>query len=217
MSFLQQVITDSLLSDAREIDGFAKKHSAGLPSIEATLRIIKDIDPDAFRRIGRDIWGTGQSDGADELGKAIEGCVRGLETAGNQASAWTGQASNAYTERIGKMKQALNDVRKPAHDVGQALVDVADGFEFKVSDLWNNIWSAIGFIIGIIGVVAGIIVGLTGIGAIVGLILGILGVLIGMAAWWHSQKFKADEQIAACTEASATALKSIESLGKLQP
>lgn len=99
----------------------------------------------------------------------------------------------------------------------EALVDVADGFEFKVSDLWNNIWSAIGFVLGIIGVVAGIIVGLTGIGAIVGLILGILGVLVGLAAWWHSQKFKADEQIAACTEASATALRSIESLGKLQP
>ena len=54
MSFLQQVITDSLLSDAREIDGFAKKHGAGLPSIESTLRIVKDIDPDAFRRIGMD-------------------------------------------------------------------------------------------------------------------------------------------------------------------
>ena len=66
-------------------------------------------------------------------------------------------------------------------------------------------------------IIAGIIVGLTGIGAVVGLILGILGVLVGLAAWWHSQKFKADEQIAKCVEASADAVKAMESLGKLQP
>ncbi|WP_433269024.1 hypothetical protein ACQPZF_05800 [Actinosynnema sp. CS-041913] len=217
MGFLQTVITDSLLSDAGEIDGFAARHAPGLPSIAATLRVIRDIDPESFRRIGRDVWGTGQSDGADQLGKAIDGCVKGLETAANQASAWTGEASNAYTERINRMKQALGEMRKPAHDVGQALVDIADGFEFKASDMWNNIWSAIGFVLGIIGVIAGIIVGLTGIGAIVGLILGILGVLAGLAAWWHSQKFKADEQIAKCAEASADVAKAMESLGKLQP
>jgi hypothetical protein len=216
MGFLQQVITDPLLADAREIDRFTAEHAPEIPSLESTLRIIRDIDPDSFRRIGQDVWGTGQSDGADMLGRAIDGCVEGLDNAAVQAAAWTGEARNAYTERIKKMSQAVNEMRKPGHDVGQALVDIADGFEFKVADLWNNVWSAIGFVIGIIGVIAGILIGLTGVGAIVGLILGILGVLVGMAAWWHSQKIKADEQIATCNEASATATRAIESLGKIQ-
>ncbi|MFT7841088.1 hypothetical protein Q5530_33550 [Saccharothrix sp. BKS2] len=64
---------------------------------------------------------------------AIDSCLKGLETATNQASAWTGEASNACTERINRMKQALGEMRKPAHDVGPALVDIADGFEFKAS------------------------------------------------------------------------------------
>ncbi|GAA1343286.1 hypothetical protein [Saccharothrix algeriensis] len=217
MGFLQSVITDSLLSDAGEIDGFTARYAPGLPSVEATLRVVREIDPESFRRIGRDVWGTGQSDGADELGRAIDACVKGLETAANQASAWTGEASNAYTERVNRMKQALGGMRKPAHDVGQALVDLADGFEFKASDMWNNIWSAVGFALGIIGVIAGIVVGLTGVGAVVGLVLGILGVLAGLAAWWHSQKFKADEQIAKCAGASADAVGAMESLGRIQP
>jgi hypothetical protein len=131
MGFLQQVITDSLLEDAREVDRFAAEHAPEVPSLEATLRIIKDIDPDSFRRIGQDVWGTGQSDGADLLGRAIDGCVEGLENAAIQAAAWTGEDRNAYTERIRKMSQAVDEMRKPCHDVGQALVDIADGFRIQ--------------------------------------------------------------------------------------
>ncbi|RKT52795.1 hypothetical protein C8E97_1331 [Saccharothrix australiensis] len=52
VGFLQTVITDSLLSDAGEIDGFAARHAPGLPSIQATLRVIRDIDPESFRQTG---------------------------------------------------------------------------------------------------------------------------------------------------------------------
>lgn len=214
---MRGLITESLLSDAREIDGFVRQHGPRLPSVEATLRIVREIDPETFRRIGRDVWGTGQSDGAAELGKCIDACTEHLIKAANEASAWTGDANNAYTARINSMKKALSEMRAPVNDVGQKLVELADGFEFKVADLWNNIFSLVGVILGILGVIAGIIVGLTGIGAIIGLILGVLGLLVGIAAWWLSLKFKADEQIAKCNEASATAVKTVESLGKIKP
>jgi predicted lipid-binding transport protein (Tim44 family) len=89
-------------------------------------------------------------------------------------------------------------------------------FEFKIQDLFNNLWSGLGFVVGILAFGLGFLGDLTGFGAVIGVILNILGILIGMAAWWHSQRIKAEEQIATCNEASATAAKTIESLGKIQ-
>lgn len=218
---LADLIDESVLTDARKIDNFVKEHGPDLPSVENTLRIIRDVHPDTFRRVGRDVWGVGGSEGADLVGNSFNACVEQLDNAINQAASWTGQAKNAYGDRLKKIKNAINDMRQPSQDVGRTLEDIADAYEVKFSDIFNNVLSLIGLAVAAISVAAAVIIGVvagwTGFGAIVSLVLAIFGLLVAVAAIWYAAKVKADQKIAILQEASRTSSKVVDSTDKLQP
>lgn len=209
---LEDVIDDGLLSDAREVDSFLREHGEDLPSVENTLRLVRDISTDRLRTVAEDVWGTGGEEGNDLIGTKFDACVAKLDEAIRESSAWTGDGKNAYALRIEKTKKALDSMRKPSADVGQALEEIADAWDQVFGRSVADILALIGLALSIIGVVVALIVeisaGWTGVGAVVGLVIGILSILVGaVSIWWtiHSNnQAKIDALQAAGTEAQET-------------
>src|SRR5262249_50772356 len=114
---LKDLIDDGVLADAHKIDGFLRDHGEALPSLESTLRLIRDIDSDHLRQVGQDVWGTGGEDGRNLVGARFDDGIEDLDLANRQTSAWTGDAYNAYATRIDKIKAGINGMRRPAIDV----------------------------------------------------------------------------------------------------
>lgn len=215
---LKDLIDDGVLADAREIDNFLKDHGESLPSVEHTLRLVRDIDTDRLRKVGKDVWGTGGEDGKDLVGRHFDACIEDLDLANQQTSAWTGDAHNAYAERVNKIKKGLNDMRKPSADVGDALVAIADAWDQVFGRSFADILAIIGLVLSIIGVIVALVVeiaaGWTGIGAVVGLVIGILSILVGaVSIWWtiHSQE---QAKIDALEEAGTQATETMTSANK---
>ena len=102
MSLLENLIDEDVLADARKIDKLTRKYDPGRPSIEKTLRLVRDVNTDVVRRVGREVWGVGGTEGADLVRTSFDSCVTELDRAVTQASAWTGEAKNAYGDRPGK-------------------------------------------------------------------------------------------------------------------
>src|ERR1043165_3602969 len=104
MSLLKDLIDEGVLADARKIATFTRKHDPSQPPIEQRLKLSRDVAPDVVRRIGRDVWGVGGTEGADLVRTSFDKCVKELDRANNQAAAWTGEAKNAYVDRIDQIK-----------------------------------------------------------------------------------------------------------------
>ena len=216
------MIDEGVLSDAREIDNFVRKYGpGGIPSLESTLRIVRDVHPDTFRTIAKDVWGVGGSGGADLVGSSFDGTIEQLDNAINQAASWTGQAKNAYGDRMEQIKTAINDVRKPSQDVGKALEGIADAYDFGWTDMFNNILTIMGLVIAAIGAIAAVIIGIvagwTGFGAVVSLVIAIISLIIAAAAVWWSLQVQADEKIKSLEAAAVAASTTVESTGRATP
>lgn len=209
---LRDLIDDGVLADARKIDSFLREHGEQLPSLESTLRLVRDIDVDRLRQVGEDVWGTGGEAGANLVGTHFDGCIKGLDLANQQTSAWTGDAHNAYVTRVDKIKAGIDGMRRPSVDVGEALVAIADAWDQVFGRSFGDILAIIGLILSIIGVIVALVVevlaGWTGIGAVVGLVIGVLSIIVGaVSIWWtiHSQEqAKIDALAAAGAEATET-------------
>jgi hypothetical protein len=214
---LRDLIDDSVLADAGKIDKFAQDHGHSLPSIEHTLRLVRDIDTDRLRTVGKDVWGIGGQDGADLVGSSFLACTTGLSRANEQTSAWTGNANNAYVHRVNQTKKALEDMEKPAQDVGQALVRIADAWDQIFGSSFLDILAIIGVVLSAIGVVVAIIVGVTGVGAIIGLIVGIISVIVGAVSIWWTIHSNEQAKIEALTNASEQASQTMSSADKVKP
>ncbi|WP_317493280.1 hypothetical protein [Haloechinothrix sp. LS1_15] len=190
------MIDESLLADAREIDAFIAGEGESLPSLENTLRLVRDVDTDRLREVGKDVWGTGGSDGGNLVGSSFDECIIDLNKAMNQAASWTGDANNAYTNRVDRTKGAINEMRDPAVDVGNALVNIADAWDENFGHSVADILTIVGFVIAAIGVVVAAVTSFTGVGAIVGLVVAIIGLLISAAsiAWgiYETERTKVD-------------------------
>ena len=211
MSLLKDLIDDGVLADARKIDDFTRKYDPSQPSIENTLRLIRDVDTDALRRIGRDVWGVGGTEGADLVRTSFDKCVKELDRGIGQASAWTGEAKNAYADRINQIKGGegqpggLHAMRSPAEDVGQALVAMGDAFDQIFGGTWADVFTIIGVVVAAIGVVVAFIAGWTGVGAIIGLIVAIVGLIVSACGFYFSQHAVEENKISKCEAASAAA------------
>lgn len=218
---LKDLIDEGVLADARKIDAFAKEHGKSIPSIENTLRLVRDIDTDRLRKVGQDVWGTGGEDGADLVGKSFDACITELSKASEQSAAWTGDANNAYVKRVNKTKGAITGMEKPSKDVGKALVAIADAWDQIFGSSFGDILAIIGLILSIIGVAVAVIVeivaGWTGIGAIVGLIIGVLSILVGAVSIWWTMHSNEQAKIEALTEASAQATETMNSADTSAP
>ncbi|GHG14179.1 MULTISPECIES: hypothetical protein [Amycolatopsis] len=214
---LKELIDDSVLADARKIDAFARDHGQSLPSLEHTLRLVRDIDTDRLRSVGKDVWGVGGEDGADLVGTSINAGIGGLSKAAEQTAAWTGDANNAYVHRVNQTKKALLDMERPAQDVGQALVKIADAWDQIFGSSFADILAIIGLILSIIGVIAAIIVGVTGVGAIVGLIIGIISIIVGAVSIWWTIHSNEQAKIEALETASAQADQTMNSANAGKP
>lgn len=209
---LKDLIDDGVLSDAREVDNFLAQHGESLPSVEQTLRLVRDIDTDRLREVAEDVWGTGGEGGKDLVGTKFDACVEKLDLASRQTAAWTGEANNAYATRVGKIKKGLDDMRKPSADVGDALIEIADAWDQVFGRSFADVLAMIGLALSIIGVIVAVAVeiaaGWTGVGAVVGIVIGILSVIVGaVSIWWtiHSQEqAKIDALNAAGKEAQET-------------
>jgi len=214
---LKELIDDSVLADARKIDDFARDHGQNLPSIEHTLRLVRDIDTDRLRTVGKDVWGVGGEDGADLVGTSLNACIGGLSKASEQTAAWTGNANNAYVHRVDQTKKALESMERPAQDVGQALVRIADAWDQIFGTSFLDILAIIGLVLSIIGVVVAIIVGLTGVGAIVGLIIGIISLLVAAVSIWWTIHSNEQAKIEALDNASQQATETMNSANAGKP
>jgi hypothetical protein len=214
---LKELIDDSVLADARKIDDFARDHGQNLPSIEHTLRLVRDIDTDRLRTVGKDVWGVGGEDGADLVGTSLNACIGGLSKASEQSAAWTGNANNAYVHRVDQTKKALESMERPAQDVGQALVRIADAWDQIFGTSFLDILAIIGLVLSIIGVVVAIIVGVTGVGAIVGLIIGIISLLVAAVSIWWTIHSNEQAKIEALDNASQQATETMNSANAGKP
>ncbi|RJQ74125.1 hypothetical protein D5S17_23700 [Pseudonocardiaceae bacterium YIM PH 21723] len=214
---IKDLIDEGVLSDARKIDKFAIKHGAGAPSIENTLRIIRDVDTDTLRRIGNDVWGVGGSGGGDLVRHKLEDCVGLLTKATVEASTWTGNANNAYKVRIDKTIATVNGMKSTSEDVGQSMVKMADQFDQIFGRSWADILTIIGLIMAIIGVVVAVLTGWSGVGAVVGLILAVIGLITAAASYYISVHDLEEKKIKSVEEAAAAAVKTMESLNKATP
>lgn len=208
---LADAIDESVLSDARKVDDYARKQGSSLPSVEKTLRIIRDIDPDALRKVAKDVWGTGGSDGKDLVGNSFNECITELDTASRNAAGWTGEAKNAYSERVTQTKSAINGMRKPSRDVGQALENIADVWDEAWGSTTAKVISLIGVVVAIIGVVLAVPTG--GIS----LIASIVGLLASAAAIVWSEKQKEHNRVEALESATADAKQTMKSANKAEP
>ncbi|EIE98287.1 hypothetical protein [Saccharomonospora glauca] len=106
MGGLKDLIDEDLLTDARKVDSFLRDHGEDLPSIENTLRLVRDIDTDRLRTVAKDVWGTGGEAGKDLVGTKFDACITKLDEARRESSSWTGDGKNAYAQRIEKIKKA---------------------------------------------------------------------------------------------------------------
>lgn len=218
---LKDLIDEDVLADARKIDQFAKEHGKSLPSIENTLRLVRDVDTDQLRTVGKDVWGIGGEEGADLVGKSFDACIQGLGKANEQTSAWTGDANNAYVRRVNRTKGAIGGMEKPSQDVGKALVAIADAWDQVFGHSFADILAIIGLILSIIGVAVALIVeivaGWTGIGAVVGLIIGVLSILVGAVSIWWTMHSQEQAKIEALQEASKQAEETMTSAKQSKP
>lgn len=211
MSLLKDLITEDVLADAGKVDKFVRKYDPSQPSIESTLRLVRDVDTDALRRIGRDVWGVGGSEGADLVRTSFDACAGELDRAVSQASSWTGKAKNAYGDRINQIKGGagqsggLNAMRSPSEDVGQALVALGDAFDQFFGGTMADIFTILGVIIAAIGLVIEIVAWWTGAGAIIGLVVAIVGLLIAACGFYFSRKAVEENKIKKLEAASAAA------------
>lgn len=216
MSLLRDLIDEDVLADARKIDNFVRKYDPGQPSIENTLRLVRDVDTDALRRIGKDVWGVGGSEGADLVRTSFDKCTTELDRAANHASAWTGEANNAYKTRLSYIKGGpeqpcgLYAMRSPSEDVGQALVAMGDAFDQIFGGTWADVFTIIGLVIAAIGVVVAIVFFETGIGAIIGLVVAIIGLIVAACGFYFSRKAVEENKIKACEAASAAAAQTLQ-------
>jgi hypothetical protein len=206
---IRDLIDEGVLSDARKVDQFVKKYDPGHPSIENTLRLVKDVDTDTLRRIGKEIWGVGES--GDLVRVSFDNSTGELDRASNQASAWTGDANKV---RIDQIKKSLNDMRSPSQDVGRALVALGDTFDSIFGGTLVDILTILGLIIAIIGV---IVFFETGIGAIIGLVVAVIGLLISAAGFYFSMQAVEENKIKALDEASKTAQQTLGTAGQTTP
>ena len=211
---LRNLIDEDVLEDAREIDDFVRKHDNSLPSLENTFRLVRDIDTEVLRRVGNDVWGVGGSPGGDLVRTSFDGCIGELDRATAQASAWTGAANNAYKEHIDKIKKAINDMRSPSEDVGEALVAMGDAFDQLFGRTWVDILTIMGLVIAAIGVIVAVVFFATGIGAIIGLVVAIIGLIIAAASFYVSMSTVEENKIKALEVASAAAIQTMESARK---
>lgn len=205
---LRDMIDESVLADASKIDRFLSDNGVNMPSVANTLRIIREIDPQVFRRVAEDVWGVGGSDGRALFVANTEACDRKLTDAANGASAWTGEAKNAYSQRIALIKEGIQSMEEPAENMGKALQEIADAFEFTISDIFNNVLSIVGVAVTVIGLVVSIIgwiCGATGVGAVVGIVAGIVGLLAGIGTIIVTVHSRAEAQNTSLTDGSSTA------------
>lgn len=218
---ISDLIDEGVLADAREIDNFAREHGEDLPSLENTLRLVRDVDTDRLRAVGKDVWGIGGEEGADLVGTSFDKCIVELDKANRESASWTGEASNAYANRVNKTKTAINDMRKPSQDVGKALVEIADAWDRVFGSSFADILAIIGLILSIIGVIVALIVeivaGWTGIGAVVGLIIGVLAIIVGAVSIWWTIKSNNDAKVEALKSASTQAEETMTSAGNATP
>jgi hypothetical protein len=217
VSLLRDLIDEGVLADARKIDNFTRKYDPSQPSIENTLRLVRDVDTDALRRIGKDVWGVGGTEGADLVRTSFDKCVGELDRAVSQASAWTGQAKNAYGDRINQIKggegqsSGLHAMRSP---VGQSLVAMGDAFDQIFGGTWADVFTIIGLVVAAIGVVVALIAGWTGVGAIIGLVVAIIGLIVSACGFYFSRQAVEENKIKSCEAASAAASKTLETASK---
>lgn len=214
---LRELIDEDVLDDARKIDEFVRKHDSSLPSLESTLRIVREVDTDVLRRVGNDVWGVGGSQGEDLVRTSFDGCISELDRGTTQASAWTGAANNAYKERIDKIKKAINDMRSPSEDVGEALVVMGDAFDQLFGRTWADVLTIIGLVIAAIGAIVAVVFFETGIGAIIGLVVAIIGLIIAAASFYVSMSTLEENKIKALDAASAAAVQTMESAKESKP
>ncbi|OLZ52104.1 hypothetical protein [Amycolatopsis keratiniphila] len=218
---LKDLIDEGVLADARKIDSFAKEHGKSIPSVENTLRLVRDIDTDRLRTVGQDVWGVGGEGGANLVGKSFDACVAELSKANEQSAAWTGDANNAYVKRVNKTKGAITGMEDPAKDVGKSLVAIADAWDQIFGSSFADILAIIGLALSIIGVIVAVIVeivaGWTGIGAVIGLIIGVLSILVGAVSIWWTMHSNEQAKIEALTEASVQATETMNSANTSAP
>lgn len=208
---LADAIDESVLADARKVDQAAREKGESLPSVEKTLRIVRDIDPDALRRVGRDVWGTGGTDGRDLVGNSFADCIAQLDNATKKAASWTGEAKNAYSERVEQTKSAVNGMREPAVDVGQALEGIADAWDEAWGSTASKIITIIGIVVAIIGVALAIPTG--GLS----LIVSVVGLIATAAGAFLSEKQKEHNRIEALKDATTNAKETMKSANKAEP
>lgn len=214
---ISDLIDETVLADARKIDSFAREHGAGLPSLENTLRLVRDVDTDRLRNVGKNVWGVGGEEGADLVGTSFDKCIAELDRANRESAAWTGNASNAYANRVDKTKAAMNGMRKPSQDVGQALVEIADAWDRVFGNSFGDILAIIGLILSIIGVIAALIAGFSGKGAVLGLIIGVLSIIVGAVSIWWTIKSNNDAKVEALQSASTQAEETMTSAASATP
>lgn len=210
------LIDESVLTDARKVDDFVKEHGERQPSIENTLRLVRDIDTDGLRRIGKDVWGTG-GEGNDLIGRSFDDCLAELDKASTNAAAWTGNAKNAYSERLTRTKNAINGMRGPAEDVGKSLVAIADAWDEKFGHSLADILTIIGVIVAIIGVIVAIATGWTGVGAVIGLVVAVIGLIVAVASYLVAEHDKEQAKIDSLHDAGREATETMEAAKKTKP
>lgn len=214
---LRDLITEDVLEGAAEIDAFVQKHGPDLPSLNSTLRLVRDVSTDRLRTVGKDVWGTGGEGGADLVGNSFDNCIVELDRASTSAASWTGDGKNAYSQRLTKTKKALNDMREPSEDVGQGLVAIADAWDQKFGHSLADIITIIGVVVAIIGVIVAVVFFETGIGAVIGLVVAIIGLIIAVASFIVAENDKEQAKIDALNSAGQEAEETMTSANSTKP
>lgn len=213
---VKDLIDESVLNDARKVDGFVKEHGRSLPSIEQTLRLVRDIDTDGLRKVGKEVWGTG-GEGSDLVGTSFDDCIAQLDKASTNAAAWTGEGKNAFSERVKRTKSAMNGMRGPAEDVGKSLVAIADAWDQKFGHSMADILTIIGVIVAAIGVVVAVATGWTGVGAIIGLVVAVIGLIVAVASYLVAENDKEQAKIESLHDAGREATETMKAAKKSKP
>lgn len=205
-----EAIGEDQIQAADEVDRFFREQGVtDVPSFGNTLRLIKGIKPEEFERVAQEAWGTGAQLAPTSLAAHASACVDKIYDAATAASGgWAGEARDAFAERLGRIRQGLDDIQPPVANLAESLEELARVWNTDGLSLVNNILSIIGVILGLIGLLielGAVAAAASGAGALLAPALAVVGLIIGVAGLALTWLSTTNDQRSAVGEATDAA------------
>ncbi len=161
-------------------DELIVKHRLPSPKLRPILDQFSLIDSNKFEQVAL-VWG--KNDNEPGIPKTIgEGVAEKVDAACDAVNLrWTGEAAESFNRLMDELtEKVLKKYGAPAHQVGAALLKIAEEFRLNWFEIIGLVGGGIGLVIGILGIPG--TAGTSLVIAIIGAILSVVTLVISMIA-----------------------------------